>query len=516
MIFSYEIEKKVLSGLLQHPNKWGEISCFLCDRDFYSEDSKVNISIFKLIRNALDNAEVIDETILIQRLDQLKVSFPDSIDISEYIFSLAFFKVSEDIFLSSIRELKKFTARREIYESCKDVASFVKKADPSLKYSEIVDRADKLYNDSIQNFEISDSGPVNLFEIMEDVIEERGNNPVEEFGLMGPHQRVNDLYGSLLLAGNISVIVARSGVGKTQFVMDYTTRVSAETGVPVLHFDNGEMSEEELIFRQCSAMTGIPMWLLQTGKWRTSSYKDLSPEQVVAKVRSAWDKIKNMEFYYENVAGMSPEEMCSFLKRFYYSKIGRGNPLIFSFDYIKSDFGNLGKSDGWQQVGKMVDQFKQTIHKELKFDGKPVVSMMTSVQSNRLGITNNRQPENIVDDESVVSLSDNITQFCSHLFLLRKKVAEEIHEEGERFGTHKLVNLKSRHLGKNALRAINPVQMADGSNKNNFINLNIENFRIEERGDLQDLVDSINHRDVRVEESGVINDSSDIPAILST
>ena len=51
MIFSYEIEKKVLSGLLQHPEKWAEVSSFLTDEDFYNEDSKVNISIFKLIRN---------------------------------------------------------------------------------------------------------------------------------------------------------------------------------------------------------------------------------------------------------------------------------------------------------------------------------------------------------------------------------------------------------------------------------------------------------------------------------
>ena len=511
MIFSYELEKKVLSGILQHPYKWEEISIFVNEKDFYSEDSKVNISLFKLLKNALDNAEKIDETILIQRIEQLKVSFPDSIDIAEYIQSLAFYKITEDIFISSVKELKKFTARREIYNSCKDVANFVKKADPSLKYSALVDKADQIYNKNIKDFEMGESGPVNLFEMMESVVEERGNNPVEDFGMLGPHPRINEMYGSLLLAGNISVIVARSGVGKTNFVMDFSTKVSAEHDVPVLHFDNGEMSEEELIFRQCSAMTGIPVWLLQTGKWRTTAYKDWSVEEVVQKVRSAWSKIKNMKFYYENVAGLSPDEMCSLLKRFYFSKIGRGNPLIFSFDYIKSDFGTLGKVDGWQQVSYLVHKFKQTIHRDLAFDGKPCVSMITSVQSNRLGITNNRNAGSIVDDESVVSLSDGITQFCSHLFLLRRKVADEIHEEGSNFGTHKLINLKARHLGKSALRAIHPVEMPDGSKKSNFINLNIENFRITERGDLQDIVDSQNGDSI-----GVIENDSDVIPVAMT
>jgi hypothetical protein len=514
MIHSLDLEKTVLKGLLQHPHKWAEVSLFLNEKDFFSEDSQVHLSIFKLIRNALNNAETIDDTILIPRLEQLRVSFPDSIDLPEYIRSLVYHKITEEIFVSSVRELKKFSARREIYFSARNVASYVKKVDPDLKYSEIIDKADEIYNKNIKEFEFSDEGPVNLFDIMEEMVEERGNNPVEESGLMGPHQRINDIYGSLLLEGNISVIVARSGVGKTQFCMDYTTRTAAKYQIPVLHFDNGEMSEEELTLRQCCAMTGIPVYLLKSGKWRTSSYKQWTVEEVVAKVRGAWDQIKagKMKFYYHNVAGMSAEEMCSYLKRFYYSKVGRGNKMIFSFDYIKTDFNNLGKNEGWQQVASMVHLFKQTIQRDLCFDGKPCVSMMTSVQANRLGITGNRGADAIVDDESVVSLSDGITQFCSHLFLLRRKIADEINEDGDRFGTHKLVNLKARHLGKDALRDINLVEMPDGSNRKNFINLNVENFRIEERGDLQDIVNSINNVDVNLQEGDL---SDDIPMVLS-
>ena len=37
MIFSYDLEKKVLSGLLQHQHKWEEVSSFLNESDFYSD-----------------------------------------------------------------------------------------------------------------------------------------------------------------------------------------------------------------------------------------------------------------------------------------------------------------------------------------------------------------------------------------------------------------------------------------------------------------------------------------------
>ena len=499
MICSLELEKKVLSGILQHQDRWAEVSSYLSAKDFYDKDSKVNSCIFKLLKNALDNAEQIDEHILVDRVKNYKISFPDSINVSEYILSLSFQTITENIFITSIKELKKYTTRREIYESCSDVFKFVKNVDPNFSHQEIIDESDKIYNKRIEGIASLDTGPVNLFNLMQDIIEERGENPMDELGMMGPHDRTNEMYGSLLLAGNITVIVARSGVGKTNFCMDFCTKVSEKEGVPVLHFDNGEMSEEELIFRQCSAMTGIPVWLLQSGKWRTSEWNGMSPVEITEKVREAWPKAKKQKFYYENVAGLSVDEMCSLLKKFYYSKVGRGNPLIFSFDYIKSSFNDLnGKTEGWQQVAYMVHRFKQTIHRDLSFENKPCVSMITSVQANRLGITNNRTADTVVDDESVVSLSDGVTQFCSHLFLLRRKTTDEIDQESQHFGTHKLINLKSRHLGKDPLRAIHDVEMPDGSKRRNFINLDVRNFRITEKGDLHDIVAHQNGEDVEV------------------
>jgi replicative DNA helicase len=316
---------------------------------------------------------------------------------------------------------------------------------------------------------------------MEDFIEERGNNPIDEFGMMGPHEKINDIYGSLLRPGNITVIVARSGVGKTQFCMHYATQVSAKYDVPVLHFDNGEMSKEELIIRQCASLSGVPSHLLESGKWRQAG------PDVVSKVRSVWSKVKKLQFYYYNVGGMDVDSMINTLKRFYYSKVGRGNKMVFSFDYIKTSSEVGGNKNEWQLVGEMVDKFKKCIQKEILEEGNPVVPMITSVQSNRSGITTNRQSANIIDDESIVSLSDRITQFCSHMFILRQKTNDEVAEEGSQFGTHKLINVKARHLGKDIAGAVEPVQLDDNLRKN-FINLSFRNFNITECGDLRDIV----------------------------
>ena len=301
---------------------------------------------------------------------------------------------------------------------------------------------------------------------------------------MGPHKKVNEMYGSILRPGNITVVVARSGVGKTQFCMHYATQVSAEYNVPVLHFDNGEMSKEELIMRQCASISGVPSHLLESGEWRQAG------DDVVNKVRATWDKVKDLKFYYYNVGGMDVDSMINTLKRFYYSKVGRGNPMILSFDYIKTTSESSANKNEWQVVGEMVDKFKKCVQKEILHDGDPIISMITSVQSNRYGITNNRNAQNIVDDESIVSLSDRIIQFCSHMFILRNKTADEIEVEGGNFGTHKFINIKSRHLGKDVSGALEPVQIGDTLRKN-LVNLEFKNFNITERGDLRDIARSL-------------------------
>ena len=215
-------------------------------------------------------------------------------------------------------------------------------------------------------------------------------------------------------------------------------------------------------------------------------------EETVRKVRTALEKLKtqNAKLYYFNVGGYTVDKMVATLKRFYYSKVGRGNPMIFSFDYIKTDSSPSGNKSEWQVVGEMVDRFKRTIQRDILKDGEPIIPMMTSVQSNRSGVVNNRRAQDVIDDESIVSLSDRITQFCSHMFILRKKTIDERQDEPN-FGTHKLINVKSRHLGKSYNRATELVRMPDDSLKHNAVHIQMDAFTADEVGDQLDLANAI-------------------------
>jgi len=483
MIFNYELEQHFLASLLKHQEKYPEIAPFIGENDFYSDGTSVHQTIFCLLRNALESCDGIDHVILSERINSLGISFEDNINVSDYLKALSMRKTSPESVIKSAKELKKITVRREISETCQTVSKKMKNMSADSSYETIVSEADKLYNEQISLYDSSDNVPENLFETMEEFVEERGNNPISDFGYEGPHDRLHQIYGSLLRPGDITVIVARSGVGKTTFCLDFATKVSQKhKNVPILHFDNGEMSKEDLMCRQCASLSRVPMHLIETGNWRNAG------KEVCKRVRGVWPKVRDMNLHYYNCGGDTVDSMANSIRRFYYSKVGRGNPMIFSFDYIKTTSEKAASSKGeWQIVGEMVDKFKRLIQKELSFENGPTVSMITSVQSNRYGITNNRNSSNVVDDESIVSLSDRITQFCSHMFILRQKVTEELVEDNN-FGSHKLINVKARHLGQDIDGAIQPIRMEDGSLKKNFINLDFSNFGITETGDLRDLL----------------------------
>jgi len=276
MLFSQDLEKQVLAALIKFPHLYNEIGGQISEKDFYSEDSVVHRTIFFVLREAIDSGQNIDEFVLSERINLLGMSFKDNINISDYIQSLALKKVSKEKVLDTVKELKKFTAKRDLFNVGIKLSEKMKNIPTTKSYQEIIDSADKIYNSEVNIYERGGANePENIFEDMEEYIETLGENPVEDFGMMGPHPRINELYGSLVRPGNMSVVVARSAVGKSQFCMDYCTKLSAaHNNHPILHFDNGEMSKEELIVRQCAAMTGLPVFLLETGKWRHRGYGD--------------------------------------------------------------------------------------------------------------------------------------------------------------------------------------------------------------------------------------------------
>ena len=173
--------------------------------------------------------------------------------------------------------------------------------------------------------------------------------------------------------------------------------------------------------------------------------------------------------------------------------VGRGNKCIIAYDYVKLTGEKVSQS--WaehQAIGEKIDKLKR-IAEEVN------APLVTAMQMNRAGESHNRSSSTLVDDSSAIALSDRLQWFATFTAIFRRKTLDEIALDGERFGTHKLIPLKTRFQGKDAaghqdLIRRRVVENVDGreieSEKlmNNFLNFSVSNFKVTEQGSLEDVI----------------------------
>jgi len=224
----------------------------------------------------------------------------------------------------------------------------------------------------------------------------------------------------------------------------------------------------------------VPFWYIDTGNWRKN------PE-MVNKVRGFLKEFSKYNYTHHCVGNKSIDEIISFIRRWYYSKVGRGNPALICYDYVKLTGEKVGQN--WaehQAIGEKIDKLKK-ISEEIN------APLFTAMQMNRAGENFNRNAGDVTDDSSAIALSDRLQWFSSFVGIFRRKTLDEIERDTPDFGTHKLITLKSRFQGKDAaghqdlLRRRN--EHGDERYVQNFINFQINNFSVEERGSLTNIIE---------------------------
>jgi len=471
-LYSIQVEKHVLGGLIQHPEVLADIDGFISERSFFAKPHDV---IYSCLRSSILNNERIDKVLLAQKIKNLGISFKEDIDIFGYIESISFAPIKAGAIIQAAKELAKLKALREMELTCEQIKSHINKA-TNQPLEVTISEADKLYGDKINSFS-SEEGDRNMFEDLLALAEERGNNPISEIGYATPWPEFNRIYGGLRNK-NLYVVAARAKAGKSTLLNEFASGLSKMHKMPVLYLDT-EMSTEETQFRAAAAHSGVPMWYIETGNWRKN------PEYV-KKIRAALKDIsKDIDVTHKYVGNMDITQLASLCRRWYLRKVGRGNKCLIVFDYIKI-VGNDEKSrKEYQEMGDKVDLLKK-LAQELD------VPILTACQNNREGVVGARDASEIIDDERSIGISDRVTQFASVVWIVRRRVPEELVLDTVESGTHKLIEVVARHQGRDASGHQDLIfrEFPDGMKKyvKNFINFNIINFRAEERGSLKDSI----------------------------
>tara|TARA_R100001082_G_scaffold48047_3_gene25797 strand:+ start:5702 stop:7207 length:1506 start_codon:yes stop_codon:yes gene_type:complete len=478
-IFSNQVERHVLSGLLRHPDVISEIDSFITAGDFYHD---VHQTIFCVVRDSALAGEKIDKVLVANKILNLGIASKDDIEIYEYINSLCYTPITREAVIEACKELVKVRIRRELFETAEQIKNHTKSCSND-NLEEIISKCDSIYSEKVSSYSFDDS-PENVFDEIEFKIEERGNNPTDDTGLSTTYGEFNRLYGGLR-DGNVYAIVSRPAQGKTTFINDLCLGAAIKNNVPVLVLDT-EMTTEEIQFRMAAANTGVPLWYLETGKWRNNA-------EMTKKVRGYFNEIKKHQYFHYHVRNKNVDEICALIRRWHMKHVGRGKKCVIAYDYVKLTGERVDKN--WaehQAIGEKIDKLKR-VSEEVN------APLITAMQMNRQGESFNRNSSSLVDDSSAISLSDRLQWFATFVAIFRRKTLDEIALDGERFGTHKLIPLKTRFQGRDAAghqdlmrrrvtESVNGRESTSEKFVNNFINFRVENFKVSEEGSLVDII----------------------------
>lgn len=470
-VYSLQVEKHVIAGIFKNKDILAELVNFLNEKDFYNE---VHSVIYQICKHLFLEKREIDGVIVAQKIKDIGAAFKDDINIFEYVESVSFVSVTPKATIEAAKDLIKLRIRRDMISTAERLKVEATKAS-EITLNEFIISCDRIYSEKISSIEIEDT-PADLFDDLEEKVEDRGNNISEDQGLLTEYPEFNRLYGGLR-AGNIYAIVSRPGQGKTTWINDICLKTASKNKVKALILDT-EMSKEEMQFRIISGLSGVPMWYIETGNWRKN-------KEMVSKVRSAISKSKSYEYYHYRVGNKTIDEVCSIVRRWYYQVVGRGNKCIVAYDYVKLTGEKL--NNNWaehQAIGDKIDKLKK-LSEEIQC---PII---TAMQMNRTGENFNRKGGTLVDDSSAIALSDRLQWFASFVAIFRRKTLDEIAKDGEEFGSHKLIPIKTRFQGKDAAGHHDLVKRRGDDNQvtyqNNFLNFSVENFAVVEKGSLEDI-----------------------------
>ena len=106
----------------------------------------------------------------------------------------------------------------------------------------------------------------------------------------------------------------------------------------------------------------------------------------------------------------------------------------------------------------------------------------------------------LIDDSSVISLSDRLQWYASFVAIFRRKTIDELALDGQAFGSHKLIPIKTRFQGRDATghndlimrpfveESETGVNVVSERLVSNYLSFDISNFRVTERGSLEDII----------------------------
>lgn len=428
-------ERAVLAGIAKHNyDAFVDVDDICTPRTFTSETNRIIYESFRKIYEE-DAEAVLDAPLVMSAAKQLGYGalfdIPTEIQYLRAVFNMP-------VELSNVRRfaaiIRKLEVTRLIYEGLGNAQSQLEQLDGTESFGQILGIAEN----QVFNFSSLVDGDSNHVSLLADGVDawldNIETNPGKPVGVSTGYPRFDRAIGGGMRRKTVTLIGARTGIGKTQLADNMGLHVAKVLSLPVLNLDS-EMDQEQHWARIIANLTGIEINAIENGNF-SKNPKDRK------RVRDAAEHLKKIPYYYKSIAGMPFEEVLSHMRRWVYKHVGvddAGNTkdCLVIYDYLKLMTGSDMRKDmaEHQMLGFQMSSLTN-------FAIKHQLPILSFVQLNRDGI----------DDETTaaISQSDRLSWFAASVSLFKEKTKEEMEqddnpEELQSYGNRKLIVLKARH-----------------------------------------------------------------------
>lgn len=279
MPYSIEAEQAILGTIIVDPRRYDEVSHLSAD-EFYLDQHK---QIFSAMKSMFLGSREIDLVTLIDTLTQMG-TYTEG-DAGKYIKFLADLAGNA----SNITEYAKIVRDKSLLRMLIDAAGDISER----AFSEIGDVSEIIEHAEHCIYEISDNKYSKSFEHVSDAILKNyntltalKNDPESLTGLKTNYEGLDRVLVGLG-AGDLVIVGARPGMGKTSFCLNIACNVAKNSGKDVVIFSL-EMTSEQLSSRLLCSEALVDSKCMRTGKLDTDEWKRLAEAASALSATNIW------------------------------------------------------------------------------------------------------------------------------------------------------------------------------------------------------------------------------------
>jgi replicative DNA helicase len=383
---SVEGEEAVLGSILINPAALFEVAAFLQASDFFIVR---NGWVWEAINAVHERGEAIDSLTVIQELrsrGQL-----DSVGGSAYITYLINNTPTHIHAETYGRIVERAAIRRRLLAAASDIAQTA--LEENAEINEVIDHAESTLFGVTERRLRKDMMPIRLaVSDYYDHVEYLYEHQDEPLGLPTGFTNLDQLLGGLQ-KGDLCIVAARPGVGKTSFMMSIARNASTRAGKPTtIAVYSMEMSTEQLVQRLISAETGINSQRLRLGNL---------DEHEWGRFTEASAKLGNLRLFLDDTPAISVPQMRTKSRRLYRE---HGLDLVV-VDYLQLMTAGVGRSENRVQEISYISRGLKELARELNVPVLAAAQLSRAVeqrQDKRPQLSDLRESGSIEQDSDVV------------------------------------------------------------------------------------------------------------------